>query len=76
MLPSEAASGRHPSVVHVAQFFDWAHLPEHLAEGSRPCAELATAMILALPDGPELVVGLRHLLDAKDAFVRCLVASP
>ena len=75
MLPLEAASGRHLSVQHVAQFFTWGHLPEHLAEPSRLCAELATAMISALPDGPELVVGLRHLLEAKDAFVRCLVAE-
>lgn len=27
-------------------------------------------MVLALPDGPELTAGLRHLLEAKDAFVR------
>ncbi len=33
-------------------------------------ATLAEAMIRELPDGPELSAGLRHLLEAKDCFVR------
>jgi hypothetical protein len=31
---------------------------------------LAEAMIVELPDGPELTAGLRKLLEAKDCFVR------
>jgi hypothetical protein len=30
-------------------------------------------MIYQLPDGPELIAGLRKLLEAKDCFVRCEV---
>lgn len=69
-VPSEAAEGRHPGTVHIAQYFDYDHLPEHLQGVSRRCADLAAAMIGALPDGPELTSGLRKLLEAKDCFVR------
>lgn len=62
--------GRHPGTVHLARYFAWDHLPPDLAAISRPCGELAEQMIAALPDGPELTVGLRKLLEAKDAFVR------
>jgi hypothetical protein len=66
---------RHPDTVHVAQFFEHKHLPPHLAAVAEPCADLAEQMILTLPDSPELVVGLRKLLEAKDAFVRTVVAA-
>ena len=55
---------------HVLQFFTYAHLPEHLQVVSRPCAELAHEMVTNLPLNQELTVGLRKLLEAKDAFVR------
>jgi hypothetical protein len=32
-------------------------------------------MIANLPDSPELVAGLRHLLEAKDCFVRAAIAA-
>jgi hypothetical protein len=32
-------------------------------------------MIDALPDDPELSAGLRHLLEAKDAFVRAAIRA-
>lgn len=63
-------TGRHPGTQHLARFFEYEHLPEHLQAVSRPCGELAKQMIAALPDGPELTAGLRKLLEAKDAFVR------
>lgn len=63
-------TGRHPATQHLARHFDYAHLPQHLAATSRPCAELAEQMVQALPDGPELTAGLRRLLEAKDCFVR------
>ncbi|MFI6759366.1 hypothetical protein ACIBF5_09520 [Micromonospora sp. NPDC050417] len=66
---------RHPSTVHIAQFFTDTHLPPHLREISGPCADLAAYMIRALPDGPELTDGLRLLLQAKDSFVRQAVAE-
>ena len=69
-------SGRHPSTSGIARYFEYAHLPERLQSVSRPCAELAEAMIAALPDGPELTTGLRKLLEAKDAFVRAALDLP
>ncbi len=35
----------------------------------------ARKMIENLPDSPELVAGLRHLLEAKDCFVRAAIAA-
>ncbi|HEY9473557.1 MAG TPA: hypothetical protein VIS06_06850 [Mycobacteriales bacterium] len=63
-------TGRHPGTQHIARYFDYQHLPPHLQAVSQPCAQLASDMIRALPDGPELTAGLRHLLEAKDCFVR------
>lgn len=62
--------GRHPSTNQIARYFDFEHLPPHLQAISRPCHDLAQAMIEQLPDGPELTTGLRKLLEAKDCFVR------
>jgi hypothetical protein len=67
-------TGRHPGTAHIAQFFTYEHLPPHLQVVSKPCAELAAAMVDALPDGPELTAGLRKLLEAKDAFVRAALS--
>lgn len=60
----------HPGVAHVLDLFTYKHLPEHLQKVSRPCAELAELMAETLGQGPELTVGLRKLLEAKDALVR------
>ncbi|MFF0770993.1 hypothetical protein ACFYUK_19060 [Nonomuraea wenchangensis] len=62
--------GRHPATVAIARYFEYDHLPPFLQAVSKPSADLAQAMIDALPDGTELTVGLRKLLEAKDAFVR------
>jgi hypothetical protein len=61
---------RHPATQQVARFFEFGHLPEPQRRLSAPCYLLAEQMIRALPDGPELTVGLRKLLEAKDCFVR------
>jgi hypothetical protein len=63
-------SDRHPSTAQIARHFTFVHLPAALQEISAPCHDLAEAMVTALPDGPELTAGLRHLLEAKDCFVR------
>ena len=52
------------------QFFEYAHLPEHLQAVSRAVYDLAHRMEDALPDGPEKSAGMRKLLEAKDCFVR------
>lgn len=62
--------GRHPSLVQVMRHFAWAHLPRGLQPYSINCANLALQMCGMITDDPELVVGLRKLLEAKDCFVR------
>jgi len=66
---------RHPSVQDVAQYFAVGHLPADLAVISGECGRLAESMLDALPDSPELTVGLRKLLEAKDCFVRAAVTA-
>lgn len=61
---------RHPGTTHLLRYFEYAHLPERLQAVSKPCGDLASEMVAALPDGPELTAGLRKLLEAKDCFVR------
>jgi hypothetical protein len=53
----------------IMQFFHFEHLPPHLAEVSKPFAELAQKL-LALPRNAERTVALRKLVEAKDAAVR------
>jgi hypothetical protein len=60
---------------HIMQFFVWSHLPLHLADVSRPFAELAQHLIDTLPRNPERTVALRKLLEAKDAAVRAKIAK-
>jgi hypothetical protein len=60
---------------HIVQFFKWEHLPPHLAEVSKPFAELANVVMTMLPRNPERTVALRKLLEAKDAAVRARIAQ-
>lgn len=50
--------------------FDYAHLPAHLQEVSKPVGELAQVMKETLPNCAEKSAGLRKLLEAKDCFER------
>lgn len=59
----------HPNVTALLAFFVYDHLPLRLQDISRPFSEIANAMAIEL-DGPELTVGLRKLLEAKDCMVR------
>lgn len=59
----------------ILQFFTYTHLPESLRGISKPFADLAHEMAIALPDNPEKTVMLRKLLEAKDAAVRASVAK-
>lgn len=52
------------------QFFEYAHLPPHLAEVSSLFGIVAEAMVRNLPRNPERSAGLRKLLEAKDCAVR------
>lgn len=67
-------AGRHPGTQHFAPLFAYDHLPEGaLRNTSAHCYRVAEFMVATLPDGPELSAGLRHLLEAKDCFVRAAV---
>ena len=52
------------------QFFEYEHLPSHLAVVSKEFAALADAIVKDLPRNPERTVALRKLLEAKDCAVR------
>lgn len=55
------------------QFFEYAHLPEHLQAVSKPFGDLATQIEATLPGNPEKTVALRKLLEAKDCAVRAVL---
>lgn len=52
------------------RWFEYAHLPPHLQETSKPFCDLAAWIETNLAAGPERTVALRKLLEAKDAGVR------
>ncbi len=58
---------------HFRVLFEWAQLPPHLAEVSRPFGELAEKLWTDLPENPETTTALRKLLEAKDCAVRSMV---
>lgn len=60
---------------HVMQFFTWKHLPEELAEISKPFADMAAWIVATLPKNLERDKALDKLLEAKDAAVRARVAK-
>ena len=57
-------------VYDTLQYFKYEHLPEKLQVISKPFADLAIELANNLPEGMEVVAGLRKLLEAKDCFVR------
>jgi hypothetical protein len=62
-------------VVHLVNQFGWEHLPTYLQTASKPFHDLAVALVADMGHGPELVAGLRKLLEAKDCVVRQAVAD-
>lgn len=71
-----ASAPPHPAVAQVLRWFDSAHLPYDLALVVGACRVTATMMVERYPDGgPELTAGLRHLLEAKDCFVRAAIVQ-
>jgi len=52
------------------QFFQYAHLPDHLARVSEPYCRFAYDIVESYPRNPERTVCLRKLLECKDAAVR------
>lgn len=68
-------SDRHPSTANLLSWFDYEHLPEHLQGTSKQFGDFARSIAASLPDSPELAVGLRKLLEAKDCIVRATVET-
>lgn len=61
----------HPSVAHFRSLFAFGHLPAGpLRSTSAQFATLADWAVANVPSNPELVAGLRKLLEAKDCLVR------
>jgi hypothetical protein len=61
---------------YLLQFFDYAHLPDHLREVSKEFSLLAHRITTMLPRNPERTVALRKLLEAKDCAVRARLFKP
>lgn len=64
----------HHSIRQLLIHFQYKHLPEHLQHVSEPFYRLAHACAFEL-SGPEVTVGLRKLLEAKDCMVRAAVVE-
>lgn len=60
----------HPATKQILQHFDYKHLPEHLVNTSKPFHDLAHHIAETATESPEVTVGLRKLLEAKDCIVR------
>jgi hypothetical protein len=58
---------------NLMQFFEYAHLPEHLQAVSKPFGDLAAQIEADIPGNPEKTVALRKLLEAKDCAVRAVL---
>jgi len=52
------------------RFFGSGHLPARLRIIAQTAETVAALMVLQLPDCDERRAGLRHLLEAKECFVR------
>lgn len=60
---------------HIMQFFEYAHLPQHLQLVSMEFRKLADGILANIPRNPERTVALRKLLESKDAAVRAVLAK-
>lgn len=64
----------HPSMENILRGFKYEHLkPGDIQDTSKLFASLANYLVKELPSSPEVVAGLRKLVEAKDCFVRAAV---
>lgn len=68
-------SHRHPSTQQIMRWFETEHLKGSNKGIVNACHGLAISVLDTVPDDPELVAGLRKLVEAKDCFVRANVAA-
>lgn len=72
---AELLEGRHTSTKSVAQWFYFDDLGDDAVSLTRSAVQqLAVSQLLTTPDGPELTVALRKLLEAQDSFLRARAA--
>jgi hypothetical protein len=65
----------HAATENILKFFEYEHLPPELQKVSIDICKLALHLVDTIPEGPELITGLRKLLEAKDCFVRAKLAG-
>lgn len=58
---------------NLMQYFGYDHLPERLWDVSKPFHDIASALIIQLPDNPQRTRCLEKLLEAKDCAVRAAI---
>lgn len=70
-----AYGDRHPGVLDLLTYFSWEHLPVGpLRDMSMRFGRLAGELMNCVPDdSPQLITGLRKLLEAKDCAVRAVL---
>ena len=62
--------------LELLNFFSYQHLEDpDLRQASSACAELANGVAYNVPNGREKTAGMRKLLEAKDCFVRAVLAA-
>lgn len=59
----------------IMQYFEYAHLPEHLQTPNKAICDIAKEMDKNLVNSHEKLIGLRKLLEAKDCFVRAYLTK-
>jgi len=72
---TEAHMGKPDPCERLMQFFGYDHLPNDLKAVSMLSHHLATDMLDMLPHNPELTLGLRKLIEAKNYFVQAKIAK-
>lgn len=69
-MDENLTAGRHPSVVTLAGYFDARRVEPKWREYAAEVEHTARTMLACIPDSPELSVGLRKLLEARECFIR------
>lgn len=66
-------AGRHPATVEACQWLEFDHLPSELQAVASSFAENAKRILALVPDGPQLTLCIRAMVQAKDCAVRAVI---
>jgi hypothetical protein len=64
----------HPAVTEKLEWFETDDLPYAVVWVGGYCRDLANVMA-AVPSHPQLTIGLQHLIEARDCFIRAVLAG-